>query len=194
MPTWWRQLINILQYRQRISLEIKPNELMVRGIVTPLFYERRKSKLTRNAFLPPPGRKEFSNYRNRYANAQQCKACAQKLKLGENVYCGLAVFFASHVALLNQRTDMEASAKIIATPLDETGNPVVGRIVWKQDKGMPFHADIEYDAKPAQEGQPNTPLRKYAEALLQIADYYHDPNPSDTHWHMGQLKYRKEST
>ncbi len=174
---------------ESIDLAIAPHEIIVRGIVYPFFYSNSKKRLDKQAFLPPKGKNEVSTYRNRYANDHICKNSATTLQLGTNKYCGLAIFLAEHISHLNEATELEMKAQMISTPLDKNNQHIKDRIATANEEGKPFHADLVYDFI-VMEGQPNTPIRKYAEALTKIAQYYHDPYPDQPNWRGEKLEWK----
>jgi hypothetical protein len=191
--TWLRRSISyfrLLLRRQceEINLHITMQEVLVRGIVRPLFYNQKKAKLERNAFLPPPkrGRNDVSLYRRRYASEDICKECASNLRLTDNTYCGLAILLAHHIRDLNQLPDLGTTARVDATPLDEKDHHITDRVVCRDEPGKPFHADLIYEYI-VHEGQPNTPLRRYAERLCTLAHYFADPNPNEQGWRGPEL-------
>ena len=155
----------------------------MRGIVRPLFYNQKKSKLERNAFLPPPkrGRNDVSLYRRRYASDDICKQCASNLRLADNTYSGLAILRARHILELNQIPDLGTTARVDATPLDDQDHHIIDRVACRDEPGKPFHADLIYEYI-VHEGQPNTPLRRYAERLCTVACYFEDPYPTERGW------------
>lgn len=157
-----------------IQREIDNDELIVRGIVTPLFFNKRK-ELKPTVFLPPGDSTDVSVLRHLYTDDHFCKQHSKSLNLGTNTYCGLATFLANHIGLLFQTNDFQLSAILRATPLNHNREEIVDSEVYVNDVGLPMHADIIYSV-PTIRGETNTNHRMIAEALLKTSNYFPDPD------------------
>ncbi len=166
---------------REIPLEIAPNELLVRGIITPLFYSQSKNVLKREAFLPPPDKQDVSLLRRFYSDDNFCKNHAAALVVNQQEYCGLATFYSHHVADLNKLFVQDVRAEIRASPIDNAGNYVTDKRVFQNDSGLPMHADLIYPS-PIKKGEVQTKYREYASKLVKIANYFKDPNPKIAGW------------
>lgn len=155
-----------------IPLEISQDELIVRGIVHPLFYS--KKKITDNAFLPPPsGRKDVSVLRHEFTDSHFCKNHSSSLKIGENSYCGLGVLLAKSVDEVNRAEEYKLeNGELINVILKATPNI---------EENLPMHADIIY-SHSMDDDEPKTLMRKIAKALKKKSEYLHDPQPTEKDW------------
>jgi hypothetical protein len=82
---------------------IDDNEIILRGIFSPMFYSKSKKQLKENAFLPPPNSKEVSTLRKNYTTNDFCKNYTlAKIKINGSDYVGFASFFAKIVEETNQ--------------------------------------------------------------------------------------------
>jgi hypothetical protein len=157
-------------------LEIDDAEIIVRGVCSPYHYKR--GKLTKNAYLPPPGTDETSTMRASWIGAHACRHHALLLENSaqNKNYVGLAVL----------------SAKQIRHVVDDV---IDSR---KQFRG---HADIKFGFSPPSEGEPQPPeemkrTRDKANKLRQLASFYADPNsdPCTHAWTGEELKTKTLSS
>lgn len=164
---WCKKAPNALQ----VPNEISDNEIIVRGIVYPLFF---KKKLTDNAFLPPKanGRNDVSVLRHDYTNTDFCKQhIKNNVKIGSNEYCGLAFLLAKNIHEVNNANNLilengeRVTVSIKATPLEN----------------LAMHSDILYSHGVVVD-EPNTLLRKLAKSIKDKALYINDPSPNDATW------------
>jgi hypothetical protein len=155
-----------------IPLEISEDELIVRGIVHPLFYS--KKKISDNAFLPPPsGRKDVSVLRHDYTDSHFCKNHSSSLKIGENTYCGLGILLAKNVDEVNSAGEYKLeNGELIRVFLKATPNI---------QANLPMHADIIY-SHSMDDDEPKTLMRKIAKELKKKAEYLNDPYPTEKDW------------
>jgi hypothetical protein len=160
------------------------NELLIRGIVHPMFCHSNKPVLKREAFLPPPDKNDVSLLRLEYADNDFCKNHAKNLVVGNNTYTGLGLFLAKHVYEINQESDVEIDVKVEGTPIDHKGNYISIPPVFVSDSGLPMHADIIY-SEPTVRGEPAIKHRVFASKLAKIAKYFPDPNPFSDKWDSG---------
>lgn len=160
-------------FKKRIPSRLEKDEILVRGIVHPLFL--KKNKLSENAFLPPPreGRKDVSVLRHKYTNDDFCKSHAYSLNIGDHKYCGLGVVLVKSINEVNSVDQFQldngeiVSVKVIATPIIE--------------KNLPMHADIVY-SHHLQDDEPKTIIRKMARNIVKKAKYIEDPDPDNQKW------------
>ena len=155
-----------------INITIPPSniggeELIIRGIVKPLFYRSSKNRLDEKAFLPPPTRMDVSVLRHDFTSSNFCKYhIKEKVLIKDNEYCGLAVIRAISIDYVNSKENCilengeRITVEIKSTPLDN----------------LNFHSDILY-SHSAISGEPNTLMRKIAKSLIEKSRYLHDPNP-----------------
>lgn len=176
------RLINYIRalWSKAIPRQIEDDELIVRGIVHPLFYSDSKRTLKEGAFLPPPGRCDVSVLRRNYTSDNFCKNHASSLEITGNTYKGLATFLAKHVNDVRTQTTMTHDVSIRATPIDNNGN-YTEKKVFQFSLGLPMHADIEYE-RHIEPGEINTQYRKYARQLAKTARYFPDPTPNLRNW------------
>jgi len=192
---FWQLLINCIFriIRKEIPFTIDTKELLIRGIVHPMFYSNSDMTIKREAFLPPPNQKDVSLLRHSYTNDNFCKKRISKLKLGNNVYCGMATFHMFHIneikniIPINERIDVEVNG----TPLDANDKYIDSPPVYTNMPGTPMHADLVYEF-PIVKGQPQTKHRKYASLLAKISNYFNDPTPESSVWLGEKLKWVKK--
>lgn len=180
---WFKHLKNYLKklMGKEIPLQMSNKELLVRGIVHPLFYSNSEDALKREAFLPPSNKNDVSLLRHSYTNDDFCKKHSKSLKIGTNEYCGLATFLHLHIFDLNKLKEIEITTEIKATPIDGENNYRTDSPIYIDDLGLPMHADLIY-ALPIIKGEPQTKHRKYAQKLAKIAYFIKDKNPSIEKW------------
>lgn len=177
-----KAFFNKIFTKGEIPLIIAPDELLVRGILHPLFFS--KNKLQTNAFLPPPGEKDVSLLRHEYANSDYCKNHCKKLKVGDNKYRGMATFLSKHIKEINDRVD-SINAETKATPLDKDNNYITNTRVYISTPGLPAHASIIYEniyERPVVKGEPQTAHREFANQIKGIANYFEDTDVENSKW------------
>jgi hypothetical protein len=162
---------------QEIQFKIEDNELFVREIFHPMFYSESKKKLKPEAFLPPSEKCEVSLLRRNYCSDDFCKNHSASLIINGSVYFGLATFNAANIKNINLTPTFENIAKIIASPLDENKNQRTTPPVFKNDQGLPMHADLLF-SNPLRKGEVQTLYRRYANEIIKVANYFEDPLPA----------------
>jgi hypothetical protein len=203
---WLRQLILSIVRRYfpekegvkktKISLTITPDEVLIRGIVAPIWASNSRKELKANAFLPPPPRGEeeskcVSLNRLRYSSANFCKNHAKNLQIRGNEYVGLAVFNQQIIHELNEELGLLGFAFIVASPIDNKNEYVDTLLttVYAEDLGAPMHADLTYSI-PFSKNQVYSPAidhLQYAKKLIKNVKYLPDPDVSDLEWTGGAL-------
>jgi hypothetical protein len=198
---WLKQLIYSIAHRYfpskkvvektEISLIIEPNEILVRGILAPIWASNSKKELKANAFLPPPPKgdeesKCVSLNRLRYCSANFCKNHAANLQIKGNAYVGLAIFNQNIVQQVNEELELLDFACIVASPIDSENNYINTTLttVYVEDLGVPMHADLTY-SQPYSKNQVYSPAidhLQYAKKLLKKVKYFPDPNLSINEW------------
>jgi hypothetical protein len=169
---------------------IDGEEVLIRGVLTPIFYSSSKSILKREAFLPPPIRNDVSLLRLEYTNDNFCKNHAASLVINGSSYCGLASFKEKHVRELALNGSFDFTVEVKATPIDIAGAIVADDAeVNESSPGLPMHADMIYSIA-IEKGEVQTKLRRFAEALLKIANYFPDPNPKNIDWSGDRLGWQ----
>lgn len=160
---------------------VDSEELLVRGILHPMFCSNSKNKLKREAFLPPPERRDVSLLRFLYTDDDFCKQHSKSLTIPNNIYKGLATFKTVHVYNAVTAAKAEIEAHVKGTPIDINDNYIVSKPVYVGDPGLPMHADLLY-SQALIKGEPNTNHRLIANELLKVALYYPDPSPETIPW------------
>lgn len=175
----YQLLIRFFQWFKRTSsevkipLEIAGDEIIVRGIVHPLFFS--KKKLTESAFLPPKenGRKDVSVLRHDFTNSNHCKQHVKdKVTIRGSEYCGLAVLQAKSIEEVNA-----ASHNLIF----ENGEKLSICIKSTPMTSLQMHSDLLY-SHGIVVGEPNTFMRIIAKSLCKKSKYLNDPNPKEINW------------
>jgi hypothetical protein len=198
---WLRQLIpsivrryfsgKITVDKTVIDLNIAPNEVLVRGIIAPLWASNSKKELKANAFLPPPPKGEeeskcVSVNRLIYCSADFCKNHAKKLEIRGNEYVGLAIFNQRMIQDLNEELEQTDFAFIVASPIDNQNEYINTSLitVYAEDLGAPMHADLTYTL-PFSKNQVYSPAidhLQYAKKLIKKVKYLADPNVPVEEW------------
>jgi hypothetical protein len=166
-----------------VARVVSSDEILIRGIVTPLFFDKKRKVLKHPAFLPPPNRNrcDVSLLRLRYTTDTFCKKHSKTLTIGNSIYWGLARFKPEDIDEINQANNFSYSVSILATPLDENFVLVPeNTVVTVNDPGLPMHADMIYST--AMEGEVQSEMRKFAEELIRLAAFYQDTNPESDEW------------
>lgn len=168
-----------------IPEKINQKELLIRGIVKPLFF---KKKLTYNSLLPPNrgNRNDVSVLRYEYTNLNFCKSHTKGLKLGEATYCGLAALKPEDIYEINslykkelEDSEILVSCNVKSSPLDQNGNEL-RHPVYDETPGLPMHADLIYNINRNQEVE--TCLREYAKKLIDKVQFIPDNHPEEDNW------------
>lgn len=168
------------------------NELIIRGIFSPIFYSTRTRKLKEGAFMPPPSKRDVSVLRKNYADDNFCKNHCIKVKIPKNNYCGLASFLARHIDELAKEYQLEDLVFLKFTPLDENYNLIETRPILITTAGVPMHADIYYNGEFVN-GKPQTQFRQFAKKLAnEISNYFDDPFPDAQNWNGPILTWQRK--
>ena len=110
----------------------------------------------------------------RYTDATRCKSVAKKLGNEKSNYSGFSFFSFKQLLTINQ-ANPDINTTVLGTPIDENDNYITTRETYSNELGIPFHADLIYSfARPLEDDEPNTPHRKYAKSILEVAIYYED--------------------
>jgi len=167
---------------------ISDDEILVRGLVHPLF--AKNNKMDRNALLPPAEKCDVSVLRLNYTNLSFCKKHTKALKIGANNYWGLGAFKNIHISTINISNEVELKAILICSPIDESSKYIEDiSQVTTDTLGLPMHADLRYSEPVPQKGNPATKHRKYAQALLKLSTFQKDEEPDSENWNMGKLYF-----
>jgi hypothetical protein len=200
---WLRQLIRsivdryfsekITVNKTVIDLNIIPNEVLVRGIVAPLWASSSKSTLKANAFLPPRESSLVSLNRLRYCSASFCKNHAKKLQIEGNQYVGLAIFNQQIIQELNEELEVINFAFVVASPIDSQNEYINTTLntVYAEDAGTPMHADLTYSV-PNSKIQVHSPAidhLQYAKKLIKKVKYLPDTDVTNEEWIGEELNY-----
>jgi hypothetical protein len=170
-------------------LEVDRNEILVRGIVHPMFYSISKNSIKPEAFLPPPNKRDVSLLRHSYTNDNFCKNHSKNLIIGSNEYCGLATFCHYHIEIINNQPANITRTEILGTPIDGNGNYIYRSPIFYDTIGLPMHADLLYE-QPMIKGAVNTNYRKYASQIVKIANYFKDPFPQMENWKGDKITWK----
>lgn len=165
--------------------ELDKEELLVRGILHPLFCSS-KNKLKREALLPPPDRNDVSLLRHTYTDDHFCKVHAKTIAIPNNIYKGLAVFKACHVTDASVVSNKGVKVAVLGTPMNKDFEYIYSKPVYVGDVGLPMHADMLF-SKPIIKGEPNTEHREIANQLLKVVRYFPDPNVESLIWEGDKL-------
>jgi len=74
-----------------LPLDIKEDEIILRGICTPFHYSESKKKLKPEAFRPPPESNEVSIIRHTYVDVEVARNRSKDLETEGKTYIGMAV-------------------------------------------------------------------------------------------------------
>jgi len=163
------------------------DEILIRGIVTPLFYSNSGRRLKREAFLPPPNKNDVSLLRLKFTTYNFCKRHSKSLNITSQTYCGLACFIANQIQAIIGSGNYPFTVTVHGTPLNENMQiiPEENEVQHDDPRGLPMHADMLYSAALTK-GEVQTQHRKFADELLKLAVYLHDPSPQEDKW-SGQI-------
>lgn len=162
-----------------IPKRVEEHEIIVRGVLAPMFYSRSKERLNDVFFMPPlckdvtqvkPKHKEVSVLRYTYTNINRCKRFAKKIKIDENNYIGIATF--------KKETFDQLKEKNFNIPKEE---PFTISLLASPLLRAPYHADIMYSEHNVK-GEPNTIMRKVAKEICKITTFFIDNTPDNPHW------------
>ena len=145
--------------------------------------------MIRNALLPPHGHSDVSLLRLRYTNLDFCKRHAKSINIPDAKYWGLGAILSKHIDLLNKKKEeIGITAKLVATPLNESFNIINNIEVYTDTPGLPMHADLVYD-EPMVKGEPATSHRQYARELLKVAKFKEDIMPDTDKWQEKEFSF-----
>ena len=179
----FQHLVNFIKkfWRKKIPLVVDENEILVRGLVHPMFFSRSENTIKREAFLPPPDKSDVSLLRLAYTNDNFCKNHSMSLQMGNNHYCGMGTILCRNVSVLNEQ-EKETIAIVKSTPLSQQLELIENQTIFTTTPGLPMHADLIYN-QPLKKGEVQTKFRKYANKLAKSANYFNDPKPTEPDWH-----------
>lgn len=166
--------------------EVDDSEVCIRCICSPLHVKAKTGTLKREAFLPPPNKREVSLLRLRYTDLNFAKSHAKSLKLTDQTYWGLASIVKSDIKSV-QIEDDAFSVDILGTPISKDKKYIPVNIsVYSDDEGLPMHADLIY-SEFADANEVKTQMRKFANILVKIAKHRKDDNVDQSDWSMGDF-------
>ena len=175
--------------RKLVSKVVEDEEIIVRGLLDPLFWSHRKKRFKKEAFMPPPNRPDVSVLRLLYADDNLCKCHAASLIIPNQSYVGLAVVLPQDIRRINGTIpENDIKVEVICTPIDESKSIVSEEVpVYSDDKGLPMHADIAYSEinNKGEESEIGSPREKIGQISMEIcrsAVGQNDPNPSSDKW------------
>ncbi|CAD5270648.1 MULTISPECIES: hypothetical protein [unclassified Imperialibacter] len=171
-----------------IPISLGSDEIVTRAILHPLFYSDSKRKLKREAFLPPPGRKDVSVLRLKFTSDHSCKRHARSLSYKGQTYRGLATLLVDVLSRINELVNSVVKVSIIGSALDSKGNSISGKKVYSNSPGLPMHADILY-SEPVAVGKVQTEHRLIADCMVKNSNFFLDPNPDMAAWQGPTLSY-----
>ncbi|WP_236974826.1 hypothetical protein [Membranihabitans maritimus] len=176
-----------------VPRNISEEENLLRGIVHPMFYSNSKGTVKREAFLPPPERRDVSLLRRKYAiDDSFCKRHCKSLKIGTNKYVGIAVFLASHITKINNDEDSTIPIIVKATPLSTTGELIPkDEKVYITTPGLPMHADLLYKIALPTKGEPAIEHRVTATKISKKVNFHLDEGPSSDTWEGNELVWEE---
>lgn len=166
-----------------VSREIEPDEICIRCLLHPLM-KQNNTKLRNTTVLPPKGENGVSVLRLRYCDEEFAVKHGKSLKVGNNVFWGLAEFTQKIVDSTNNwaQSDLSKADGI------EGVNGIEAHIEYKPmindreyvseekdvflddpDIKLPMHAELIYPVDYTQEVQ--TKLRNYANELIKRIKY-----------------------
>lgn len=154
--------------------EIDKDEIVIRGILHSLHVSKSKNKLKREAFLPPPGKKDVSVLRLLYTDPNFCKSHTKNLasNIPNQSYFGLATLKAYRIP--------ETNVKIKAM---NSGFDISIDLVSSPQEDLPMHADILYsDYYLKDSHEPKTKFRMIADVLIEKSLLFSDNDPNSNSW------------
>lgn len=165
-----------------VSKEIAPDEICVRCLLRPLM-KQNNTKLRNTTVLPPKSERGVSVLRLRYCDEEFAVKHGKSLKVGNNVFWGLAEFTQKIVDSTNNWAQSDLSkadgiegvngieAHIEYKPMADGEYVNVEKDVFLDDPDidLPMHAELIYPMNYTQEVQ--TRLRNYANELIKRIKY-----------------------
>lgn len=155
-----------------IPKHIEASEQCLRCLTSPLQYNFRRKRLNHNAVLPPPDRdrNDVSLSRLNYITSiDVCIARGEALKMGDNIFCGIASFTRKDVSDVNEEMkDSKVQADIEYAPmhLDSYVDPTIDVYVDDPNVDKSDHAELRYSIPYNRTDVVNTQFRAYANALI----------------------------
>lgn len=188
-----------------VSREIAPDEVCVRCLLRPMM-RKSGTKLLHSTVLPGKGERGTSILRLRYCNEEFAIKHGKSLKVGDNVFWGLAEFTQKIVDSTNEWALSDLSkadgiegvngiaAHIEYRPMADGEYVSKGKNVFLDDTdiNLPMHAELIYPMDYTQEVQ--TRLRNYANELIKRIKYnLVDDSGNLTEWRQAE-QFEKHNT
>ncbi|MGV3684385.1 MAG: hypothetical protein ACO1NS_02080 [Daejeonella sp.] len=178
--------------REKIPIDISQDEIILRVLFDPSFYNKKKDSLTRKAFWPKATgddeeqRRRVSVMRRQYSTDTDCKKSSRAIRMNGD-YVGFVSFMGVHIEHVN-KLKYGVTASLEFTPLDKKGNYIHSKLAYVNQPGSPMHAELVYDF-PLIPNDPNPSHRLFAEELATLLkDSVHlDPEPGSTSWLGGAM-------
>ncbi len=184
----WLLLKRLFQSRIKedevIPLNIKDDEIIVRGLFHPLHISVSKNRLKHTAFLPGDNSSDVSTNRLCFSTPSKCKNIVKTVTMNGQTYRGLSTIRAVDITSADQDQGIIVtgiSVTIKATPIDNAGHYRSDKKVRVADEGNPTHSDIKY-SEPYQKNEPNTGFRMIAQKITKKAKMFIDPSPENDIW------------
>lgn len=148
---------------------IGENEIFLRCIMSPMFYDSKKERPVREAFLPRPESTDASMFRLRYTSLEECANIGETIKMKNNIFLGIASI--SHTKIIDQNKEFSSQKTIIQ------GNPIYAPMhnddyiqddcIYTHDPNVnkPGHIEFRYNHPFPREGEIKTLMRLYANKL-----------------------------
>ena len=193
-------IVNFFKRPQSLNIipdKLSDEELIVRGIFTPLYYSKSKNELKEGAFLPSPrgNSNDVSVLRANYTTDDFCKNHCSKISLSGQAFCGFATFLVKNISELAIRHGLDETVYLRVSPLREDFKTEYhDRPIHKGLPGLPMHADIFYNCE-FEAGKPQTKYRKFAKELaLKVSNYFNDDYPDSDGWKNETLTWSPKET
>jgi len=147
-----------------LPAEIAPSEKIVRAVIFPYHFDKKKQKYTHRAFRPAPGTDRLSVIRQTHMGSDFCKAKGREIAAGggENKrYTGLAVLTAEQI-------------RSVGIGLEDAREDYCGHA------HIRFGIVVERNEPP--DSTTNKRLTELTQSVFKLAVYREDPAPDATMW------------
>lgn len=174
---------------------IDNDEVLVRAILSPIHYDRKKARIKREAFLPPKDRCDISLVRLNHSSGNRCKKIAKSIRFGSNTYFGLAAaLFKSIMSFTKSQTGEMNKTKIISSPWKPNWLSTYFQDIPIFLHRTPEHADLLYPRPIIKGSEPDNEMRQMANEISRIFNFAEDSAPKKKEWKDADLALLAKTT
>lgn len=172
-----------------VENNINSHEECIRCLIHPRCFSNGKHKIKRDAFFPPPGCNDVSLLRLEYTDISFCRKHGKHLSKPGNAYVGLssvtqAIIDKCLAEYRKENVEKPISAVIVFAPmLNDSDYADKNKIIYKEDGGLPMHADLHYNISGLSDNDGlQSRIRNFANILIKKIKYIEDQGLPQGTW------------